>query len=241
MVIFFFIIYCDLLKVIPFKQHCTISRQLNLWKKPYGFVSGLSTLLWCKGYINLSPSNSGFFKISRHWGFFFHLQLRLLHLPRIYMQNQSLCTRDRSKREGFRRSLENVWWQFCSVTAPPSTKPTLQPWGTTVPRQYYSRTCNSVPTSLQQEEEEEWDRGVAVPQWDGAGAYYTTKNHPAVPHRDMTLLLQTAWKHLLSWLSLFFFAFSLCAFLYRHTQNCKPQKVLAKWNFTTELQEGKGK
>lgn len=78
--------------------------------------------------------------------FFFHLQLRFLHLLHIYMQNENLCTRDPDiKRERIRRSLEAVWWQFCSVTVPPSTKLTLWPWGITVPCQCYSCTCNSIP------------------------------------------------------------------------------------------------
>lgn len=110
-------------------------------------MSGLAILLWCKGYINLSSSNSGFFlNMKTLKAFIFsHLQLRFLHLH-IYMQNVNLCTRDPDKkRYRFRRSLEDVLWQFCSVTAPPSTKLMLQPWGITVPCQCYSCTFNCIP------------------------------------------------------------------------------------------------
>ena len=156
------------------------------------------------------------------------------------MQDQSLCTSDADKkRGGFRRSLEDVWWQFCSATAPPSTKSTLQLRSTTMPCQNHSCTCNSRPL-LPQHEGEEWDRGAAVPQEDGAGAYYSSKNHTAGPHRDMTSLLQTVYKHLHSWLPLFSSAFFLLALLDRHSLKTVKNKLLAKWNFTAELQKGKG-
>lgn len=100
--------FCYLLEVIPFKQHCTTSSQLNLWKKPYGFVSGLSTSLRCKGYVNLSPPNSGFFKKYQDTGFFpdFSISVTFTCKTRVYVQVKQMNTR------GFRRSLEEVWWQF---------------------------------------------------------------------------------------------------------------------------------
>lgn len=67
------------------------------------------------------------------------------------------------------------------------------------------------------------------------------KNQAAAPHRALTLRLQTAWEHLLSWQSLLFFFF--LSHLTAQTDNIfiKRRSSLKKIFFTTELQKGEEK
>lgn len=206
-------------------------------------MSGLSTLLWCKGYINLSPSNSGFFKISRHWVgvFFFHLQLRFLHLPHIYMQNQSLCTKD-TDTEGFRRSLAEVWCQFFSVTAPPFHKIHIATMGhhsaTSVLLLYLQLHPNLASTRRGRRRVGQGSCCTSV-RWRKCLLHYQKPHCCPSQRRDIAITNGVETLALLP-VSLLFCFFPPHFPVQTHTQNCKAQKVLAKWKFTTELQEGKG-
>lgn len=118
------------------------------------------------------------------------------------------------KRKGFRRS-EDARWQFCCVTDFPSTKPTLLPPAPVCHlalqrspglrpncaslrggRKAVGRDC-SAPL--------EWHRCLL---WDQIRNWATP--------RAMTLWSQTAWEHLLCWLSLFSSFLLHCTIQIRH-------------------------
>lgn len=165
-------------------------------------MSGLSTLLWCKGYVNLSPSNSRFFKISRRCFFSFHLQLRFLHLWHMYMQNQNIGIRDAHKKKRIQKKPWRCMMAVLLCNSLSLNKIRTATTSTSVPLSTAAQPGPPSQLCFTQRGKKSSEQGPLCPI--GMAQELTVGSNMKLSHsRAKTLWSQTAWEHLLSWLSLF--------------------------------------